>query len=90
MGHMLPADSAFAMLTCCTLSRRPLRGCILDSKNKPHTLMESTGHVCVPCRGRAGAREAVERGRGRSVRQRCSARMGAEVSRGMLSGMVRI
>ena len=36
MAHMLPADSAHSMLTCCTLCRRPLRGRIVESKNIPH------------------------------------------------------
>ena len=45
MAHMLPADSAFAMLTCCTLCRRPLRGRIVEPKNFPHIVVGSAGRT---------------------------------------------
>ena len=72
---MLPAHSAFAMLTCCPICRRTLRGRIFDSKNTPHILVESARRACESSAGWARARESVARGCGRSVLRPCSARM---------------
>ena len=53
---MLPAHSAFAMLTCCTLCRRPLYGRNVEPENIPHIVVGSLGRACDPPVGRGGAR----------------------------------
>ena len=76
MAHMLPADSAHSVLTCCTLCRKLLRGRIVESKNIPHTIdVGSLSRSCDSPAGRGYAREVVARGRSRSVLRPCSARM---------------
>ena len=82
MAHMLPMDSAFAMLTCCTLCRRPLRGRIVEPKNMPHIVVGSLGSAFQRCGGRGGPREAVAPDRGHCVLRLCSVPM-APVLRGM-------
>ena len=49
------------------LCRRPLLGRILESKHISHSAVESARRACDPRRGRARAREALARGRGRFV-----------------------
>ena len=90
MAHMLPADSAFAMLTCCTLCRRSLRGRIVEPENISHIDVDTSERACDPPAGRGRAREAVARARGRSVLQACSARV-AQRGRGACFGaLVRV
>ena len=69
------ADSAFAMLTCCSACRRTMRGRILESNNMAHIDEDIGSRSCDPPAGRGRAREALARARGRCVLQRCSARM---------------
>jgi hypothetical protein len=76
VAHMLPADSAHSVLTCCTLCRKLLRGRIVESKNIPHTIdVGSLSRSCDSPAGRGYAREVVARGRSRSVLRPCSAHM---------------
>ena len=69
------ADSAFAMLTCCSVCCRTMRGRILDSENMAHICMGSASRACDSPAGRGRSREALARARARCVLQRCSARM---------------
>ena len=74
------ADSACAMLTCCSACRRTMRGRIFESKNISHIGVDSARRACHLRRGRARAREAVARGLGRSVlcRVLCVSSSGAQ------------
>ena len=56
------------------LCRRSMLGRILESKHISHIDVESASRACDPRRGRARAREALARGRGRLVSWPCSAR----------------
>ena len=69
------ADSACAMLTCCSACRRTMCGRILESNNMAHTDVGSASRACDSPAGRGGAREALARARYRCAFQRCSARM---------------
>ena len=90
MAHMLPADSAFAMLTCCTLCRRPLRGRIVEPKNFPHIVVGSAGRAFHRFGGRGGPREAVAFGCGHCVLRPCSARMAQRRRRACFGALVRV
>ena len=90
MAHMLPADSAFVMLTCCTLCHRPLRGRIVESKNMPHIVVGSVGRAFQGYGGQGGPREAVARGRGRTVLLACSARVAQRGRGACFRALVRV
>ena len=81
MAHMLPAHSALAMLTSCPVCRRTLRGRIFEPENISHVDVDSAGRAFDPSAGRGRAHEVVARSCGRSVLQRCSARV-AQTGRG--------
>ena len=90
MAHMLPADSAFAMLTCCTLCRRPLRRRIEEPKNIPHIVVDKSARAFHRCGGRGGPREAVARGCARTVLQACSARVAQRGRGACFRALVRV
>ena len=69
----IPPLHACSMQTCLPLCHRSVLGRIWESKNFSHIGVDSAGRACDPRRGRGRAREAVARGRGRSVLLPCFA-----------------